>query len=372
MHVVRDALGDRAYLRTFFGLTSHGSLTGVVALNTPIANSGTAQDIPIIMGKLLGVYLVLLLASWAIGLVLIRMLFEPVLALADRLQDYELGSATEPLSYDGDDAIGRLTKAYNEMVVKVEQSTRSLVEKEREGAWQTMAQQIAHEINNTLTPLRLNTEYIIMTLDRMDHPDLRGAKRMSASLIERIDHLSTVASQFKSFAQLDTPHLSDTAIAPLLREYVQSRQGQLTTRLVFVDLPGVHALESAVDPHHLIQVVNNLVTNADRAMGEEKVGQVSLSLKRAGEKLLIEVKDNGPGIPEELQAKLFDPRFTTMSSQTGLGLAVSKRIVEFFSGTLSYETSHRTGTTFYIELPVVRPQAEPHTRVETGLACSEA
>ncbi len=362
VHLAPDVRGGRHYLRTLFGLTARGKLSGIVALNTPRANSGTAQDIPIIMGKLLSVYLVLLLVSWAIGLLLIRMLFEPILALANRLQDYDLGAASAPLSWEGDDAIGKLTQAYNEMVVKVEQSTRALVDKEREGAWQVMAQQIAHEINNALTPLRLNTEYIVLTLNRQPGPELDGARRMSSGLIERIDHLSKVATQFKSFASLDTPHLHDTAIAPLLRDFVQSRQGQVQSRLIFVDFPGTDGLQAAVDPVHLTQVLLNLVTNADRAMSEEKVGQVTLSLKQAEDRLLIEVKDNGPGIPTELQAKLFDPRFTITSSQTGLGLAVSKRIVEFFSGTLSYETSPFIGTTFRIELPIVTPAARQPRR----------
>ncbi len=364
VHLSPMALGDRGYLRTYFGLTSGGRLSGIVALNTPTAHSGTAQDIPIIMGKLLSVYLVLLLASWAAGLLLIRMLFEPVLALADRLQDYDVGSAGPPLAWEGDDAIGRLTQAYNEMVVKVGQSTRALVEKEREGAWQTMAQQIAHEINNTLTPLRLNTQYIVMALGRHPTPELDGARRMSAGLIERIDHLSKVAAQFKSFAQLDTPHLAETAIAPLLREYVQSKQGQITSRLVFVDFPGTDGLYANVDAHHLVRVIHNLVTNADHAIGEGRVGQVTLSLKQANAGLQIEVKDNGPGIPEELQAQLFDPRFTITSSQTGLGLAVSKRVVEYFGGTLSFETSPFVGTAFRIELPVLTGRKQPRVLLE--------
>ena len=344
--------GNRDFVRTYFGVTEGTRLVHVVGLNTPLKEAGTAQDIPVIMGKLLVVYVGLLLLAWVCGLVLIRMLMGPLLTLASRMQTFELGDAQEPLVWTGNDGVGKLISAYNDMLRKLEASTAALVERERDGAWQVMALQIAHEINNTLTPLRLNSEYINMVLTRSGNPDLDGARRMAHGMLERIDHLSQVASQFKILAQLDTPSLTETCIAPLLREYITTRQPQINSRISFVaGLEAGRAL-SLIDPHHLLQVINNLLVNADRAI-EGRLGQITVTLEAQDQRIWIKIRDNGSGIPAHVQATIFNPKFSTTSSQTGLGLPVSRRIVEYFGGTLSFETREGVGTTILIDLPAV-------------------
>ncbi len=350
--VRREQKGDAEYLRTYFGLPSGKTLNRVVALNTPVQEAGTAQDIPVIMGKLLVVYVGLLVLAWICGMVLIRMLVGPLLVLADRMQSFQLGEAQEPLAWKGDDGMGRLILAYNDMLGKLDSSTKALVQREREGAWQVMAQQIAHEINNTLTPLRLSAEYLSMSLGRIDSHEVEGPRRMAAGMIERIDHLSQVASQFQSFAQLDTPHAASVELAGIVREYVLHKQATLTVRLVFVDNPAVAKDCVLIDVSHFTQVLNNLVSNAVRAVEPQAGGQVALSLKRQDGSLLLEVRDNGPGIPEAMREHLFDPSFSTKTSQTGLGLPISKRILEYYGAQLDYTSRAGLGTSFFITMPL--------------------
>ena len=354
--VVREVrAGRRTFVRTYFGLSDGGALQRVVALNTPRLEAGTAQDIPVIMGKLLVVYVGVLLVAWLGGLVLIEMLAGPLLALADRMQAFQLGDSPEPIAWAGDDGFGRLVAAYNAMVAKLDASTRALVEREREGAWQVMAQQIAHEINNTLTPLRLNAQYLTMTLARVGGPEVDGPRRMASGMIDRIDHLSQVAAQFQAFAQLDTPHPTPTRMRELLGAFVAERREHAETQVRYVDSPGADQLVCLIDPHHFLRVLSNLVDNAERAIPAGRLGQVAIRLQSAGDRVVVEVRDNGTGIPAELHPTIFDPKFSTTSSQTGLGLPVSKRIVEYFGGEMSFETTVGAGTTFRILLPVPSP-----------------
>lgn len=279
--------------------------------------------------------------------------FAEIARLFEEHRDFDLDSAS----------LAQLSPATKEILQLVarrqkmhEKRTLQLADSKREEGWRVMAQQIAHEINNCLTPLRLNTQYLTLVLQRSDDESLSGAERMAGHMLERIDHLSAVANEFKVFANLDSPVLEQIALSGFVRDYVQnydaSKHSEAGVRLIYVDNPQLRSAMVEVDVRHLLRVLNHLVRNAMQAIPEDRLGQVTLSLKPAPGGLAVVVRDNGRGIAQELQSTLFEPRFCTSSSQTGLGLSVSKRIVACFGGSLKYSTIQGIGTTFALELPV--------------------
>lgn len=323
-----------------------------LAINTSSLVTGTSQDIPVIMSKMLNVYVVLLLFSWLSSVILIKMLTRPLQQVSDKLKNFRLGEKPERIDWPSEDAIGQLSEAYNLMAQQVEARSQEIVKQEREGAWQVMAQQIAHEINNSLTPLRLNTQYIAMAMNRVDDSGLDGAKKMTGIMVEKIDHLSSVASQFGLFAQLDKPSISNVSILPLIENFKATIEPRITTKVDLLVNQIPESLEVSVDPAHLLTVLNKLVKNADSALMNQVDSKIELVISSAYDQVEICVRDNGPGIPREIQQKIFDPTFETNTSTTGLGLPIAWRIIQFFGGKLSFTTSEK-GTCFKISLPLV-------------------
>ncbi|MFK7774297.1 MAG: PAS domain-containing sensor histidine kinase [Saprospiraceae bacterium] len=340
------------YLRTYFGIFQNDVLEGIISVNSFESEIGTSQYIPIVMDKLLNVYVFLLLISWGGGLLLIGLLTRPLELLAKRLGEFKLGRQNEKLIWKGDDAIGQLITEYNTMVDTVEVTTQELIKSEREGAWQIMAQQIAHEINNKLTPLRLNIQFLSRIIDELNQKESDSIQRITNGLIEKIDGLSKIATQFKLFAKLESPEIKPIEINFFIKQFLNSHVKNENIDYVFET-----ALESydnsiiKIDTNHLNEVMNNLVQNAENAISQDQNGIISFRCKIEGDLMLIEIEDNGSGIDSEIVNNIFDPKFSVTSSQTGLGLAICKRIIEFYKGELSFQTIEGKGTTFIVTLP---------------------
>ncbi len=338
-------------LRSTFSIIQNKELKGFVAINTFESEIGTAQDIPVIMSRILSVYVFLLLVTWAVGLFLINLLTKPLKLLANRLRQFKPGKSNEKLNWEGDDAIGKLIGEYNEMVDVVEETTKELMRAERKGAWQTMAQQIAHEINNPLTPLRLNVQYFTHMLKRQQTPDSDTVKRITDSLIEQVDHLTKVAAQFRLFANMEAPKTEPLLLKTFLPTFMEKYPDREGCQFQFLDTLAENANPTVnMDAEHLEHVLQNLISNAENAIPADRVGKIILRLRQQANQLLLEVEDNGTGIAPELKEKLFDPIFSTQSDRKGLGLPICQRIVEFYGGELSYETKDEVGSCFCVTL----------------------
>ncbi|MFK7809116.1 MAG: PAS domain-containing sensor histidine kinase [Saprospiraceae bacterium] len=343
---------EETYLRTYFGLFKKGELQGIASISSFTSNVGTAPYIPIVMVKLLNVYVFLLLVSWAGGLFFISLITNPLQLLATRIKNFQLGEKNDKLAWKGEDAIGQLITEYNKMVDKVEVTTKELIKKEREGAWQVMAQQIAHEINNKLTPLRLNIQFLTRVIDRLNAEESETIQRITSGLIEKLDGLSKVAKQFNMFANLDNPSTTPIAIDRFLKDFLATYEKQddfqyLIKQELTKDIKPI----VNVDAQHLTEVLKNIISNSENAIPENRQGVITLSVKTEKERVIIEAEDNGKGIEEETAAQLFDPTFSVNNSQTGLGLPICKRIVEFYNGDLEFESETGSGTCFFISFP---------------------
>jgi signal transduction histidine kinase len=257
----------------------------------------------------------------------------------------------ELLVWPYNDEIGVLVGEYNKMVRKVEESAAMLARNERESAWREMAKQVAHEIKNPLTPMKLNIQYLQQAL-QSKRPDIeRLAAKVSASIIEQIDNLAYIASEFSNFATMPEAKATLFSMNDLLQRAIplyQSKQGITVT----LTLPEEELIILA-DHSQLLRVFTNLMQNAIQAVPEDTEGRIDVVLLHDGGDALVQVSDNGTGISAEAAAKIFKPYFTTKSSGTGLGLAMSRKILELWKGKIWYESQEGVGTTFFIRLPVV-------------------
>jgi len=304
------------------------------------------------IGMLASLYVFLLLIAYAVTFLLARSITRPVSMLSEKVQELRLEDKNEPLAYEGDkeDEISQLISQYNNMVQKLEASKTQLVKLEREGAWREMARQVAHDIKNPLTTMKLSMQQ----LERLSgSPEQAAAylRKAITRLIEQIDSLAQIASEFSMFANLDIKSKNDVVINEVVESVhdLFSEQRQVNLSLSLPD-ERFHILG---DKNHLIRVFNNLVINAIQAIPSDRQGEIKVSLSRKEGLAVIQISDNGGGIPPEIRERVFEPNFTTKTSGSGLGLAICKKIIEAHDGDIRFETRDDEGTDFFVEIPVV-------------------
>ncbi len=234
------------------------------------------------------------------------------------------------------------------MINELEQSARKLAKGERESAWREMAKQIAHEIKNPLTPMKLSIQYLQRAIDNGDPNIEELTKKVAKVLDEQIENLSSIATSFASFAKMPKAQNEILLINDLLKS-VTDLFGKEEDVTVLFSTEAPNAMVYA-DKNQLVSVFNNLVKNALQSVPEGRKAYIEVEVLSDDGWLNIAVKDNGSGIPDELQDKVFVPNFTTKSSGTGLGLAITKQIIDGAGGSIWFEANEHEGTTFYVRL----------------------
>lgn len=275
----------------------------------------------------------------------------PLDLLKTALGRVALQGANEPIRYRGDDEVGQLVEVYNRKVEELRESAERLARSERESAWREMARQVAHEIKNPLTPMKLSIQHFQRTW-APDAPDaVEKLERFSRGMVEQIDTLSGIASAFSNFAQMPRAQAEDLDLAEVAEAAMsvfRATPGMLCA--LRREQPGplpVHA-----DREQLLRVFNNLIKNAVQAIPDGQEGQISVVLRQADDEVIAEVHDNGTGIAEEDRERIFRPNFTTKGSGMGLGLAMVQRMVEGAGGRVWFESRLGEGSTFFVALPL--------------------
>ena len=299
--------------------------------------------------QLLSLYVFLLLIAGALGILIANSISEPIVRIGQKLGSTQLQD-NEPLSWPRNDEIGRLVQSYNQMIIALDESAERLAASERESAWREMAKQVAHEIKNPLTPMKLQLQQLL----RLEKDDPERARewsgRIANGIIEQIDGLARIATAFSHFARLPEAQLSQFDLREVLRSVAELHQHNgIHTSLA---LPEAPCLVEA-DRDQIIRVLNNLIRNAQQAMEQTEQPSLELALKTCDNLYCVTISDNGSGIPPEVQARIFQPNFTTKSSGMGLGLAMCKNIVEQAGGTIKFDTVPHQGTTFTVSLPQI-------------------
>ncbi len=327
----------------------------VAYLNVPSysAEVELTQEISYFLVTIINLNAFIFLVAGALALFITNRITSSFTLITQKLRDINLGKLNQEINWARKDEIGVLVAEYNKMVRKLDESAETLAKSEREGAWRQMARQVAHEIKNPLTPMKLSIQYLQKAID----DNSPNVKEMTASvartLIEQIDHLSKIASDFSQFANIGNPRNEVFDLHEML--YSLTSLYEATENLDFTWEPVPHKVLLFADKTQLNRLFTNLMQNAIEASeGRERhVIRMDEALN-GGEYITVSITDNGMGIPEVTQSKIFTPNFTTKSSGTGLGLAMSKSIVEQAKGDIWFVTKEGEGTTFYVKIPLLR------------------
>ncbi len=344
--VCYEHIGEVQYLAAFTefynGTNTH---IGYIVMPSFLSEEDMAREVDGFLARLLPPYIIVLIMALILSYWAARATSQPIQRLIDKMQHFALGKDNH-ITYPYKDELGELVQRYNLMVDELEQTTRRLIRSEREGAWRTMARQIAHEINNPLTPMKLTVQQLqrLRGTDRFDEQ----FQKASVMLVEQIDNLSRIATSFSTFAKLPKVVTSEVDIAEKLAQAVALHQNNpmnIPVRYVGPD-SGIYCY---ADREQIGQVFTNILRNALQALEGQEDGDIIVILKEEDNQVEISISDNGPGIPVDIQPKIFLPNFTTKSTGTGLGLAISKTIVEGSDGKIMFQTSEK-GTIFLVYL----------------------
>ncbi len=299
------------------------------------------------LAYLINLYIVLILTTILFGLFTSSTITFPLKILSEKLQKLELGASNEPIEWSSSDEIGELILTYNQMVKQLSESEQLLAKSEREGAWRTMARQVAHEIKNPLTPMKLSMQMLMKKVDEQN-PAHDLVQKMGKTILSQIDALTHIANSFSNFAKMPEGKKETIELNLLLQELKQLYQFADEAEVIF------HIPEDPIyiyaDKEQILRVFINIIKNALQAMKE--YGKIVIKSHLENEMVNIFIEDNGTGIPASYHSKIFEPNFSTKTSGMGLGLAMCKNIIDAHNGNIKFTSKENQGTTFIISLPI--------------------
>ncbi len=332
----------------------------IAYLNLPYfrMQSILAREISNLIVAIVNFTLLLIVITMSLAVFISGRLTSPLTMLGEGLASVGVGRKSEHLVYRGSDEIGELVRQYNRMVDEIEESSYKLANSEREYAWREMAKQIAHEIKNPLTPMKLNVQQLFKAWrDKAQEFD-KLIERFTENQIEYIDNLSSIATAFSSFAKMPGNHPEEINLLDHIRSTLELFRN--TGNVTFgVEWPHETRVMIYADKEHLNSVFANLLKNAIQSIPAGREGQIDIKLEVQQDKIVISVQDNGSGVPEDLRKKLFTPNFTTKSSGMGLGLSIAKKYVENANGRIWFESEYGKGSVFFVELPLIYTIGRP-------------
>jgi len=300
--------------------------------------------------SLLQVYAIMIALAFGLAYILSSFITNPIYDFAEKLRETSLNQKTEKIPFSAKiKEINMLLLAYNRMIEELEKNAIVLAQNERDLAWREMAKQVAHEIKNPLTPMRLS----IQSFERKFQPEDPNIKQklndFSESLIQQIDTMSAVASAFSDFASMPAQQNELLNVVEVI---------ELTLDIFHEDFIVFECSEkeiiSKIDRTQLIRIITNLIKNAIQAIPEnQETKMVLVTVEKIDKEVIITVKDNGSGINPEHVNNVFEPKFTTKNSGMGLGLGIIKNIIENYNGTITFETKFGRGTIFIVTLPII-------------------
>lgn len=326
-------------------------LIGFVNLPYFAKRSDLVNELSGIISALINVYVILFVISILAGLILSGYITKPLRLIKQQISNISLGKQNEKIEWSSNDEIGKLVSEYNQMLVKLENSANLLAQSERESAWREMAKQVAHEIKNPLTPMKLNLQYLQHLIKNNPEDFKEKFSKTSAGIIEQIDSLASIANEFSNFAKLPGTSLEKVNLVEIINSSVlvfDDQKNNLVRNLIVEKEILVNG-----DKDQCLRVFNNILKNAAQALEEVGDPLIEISANIEVSKVIIVVRDNGCGIADELKPKIFSPNFTTKTTGSGLGLAMVKNIMQGFGGRILFESETGKGTVFYLEFVLV-------------------
>jgi len=349
--VITKSQENETYLKSSYSYIKDNKFKNLAILNIPYEENSDFynEEAKKFLTRYAQVYALMFIISILLSFLLSRNITKSISQISEKLEITQLNERNQKLTLQpGNQEINGLILSYNNMVDTLEESAQKLAQSEREHAWREMAKQVAHEIKNPLTPMRLTIQSFQRKFDINDPNINQKLSDYSETLIQQIDTMTTVASAFSNFANmpgqqnemLNIVQISKKALEIFDEDYVQF----LTTE---------KEINALFDRAQLTRIVTNLVKNAIQAIPEnQETKSVIVNLSRTEKHFELKISDNGIGISAENAAFIFEPKFTTKNSGMGLGLAIIKNIIENYNGTITFDTKEGIGTTFIVTLPI--------------------
>jgi nitrogen fixation/metabolism regulation signal transduction histidine kinase len=324
----------------------------VAYLNLPYfaKTSELRTEISSFLTTFLNIYIFFIALSIFLTLLISRYTTRPLQLIKDNMRSISLGRSNQKINWESNDEIGKLISEYNRMIDELARSAELLAKSERESAWREMAKQVAHEIKNPLTPMKLSVQYLQKAWDEGSDDFDKRLNRFTRTIIEQIDTLSMIASEFSDFAKMPQARSRRNNLIDIIKNAMDlfKDTGHIQFNIHYdPDLDHV----VIVDQKQLLRVFNNLIQNSIEAIGDEQEGKIDIRVKAEDDEFLVYVIDNGPGIATEQADKIFSPSFTTKTSGMGLGLAMARSIIINSGGEITFESEKGNGAVFLIRLP---------------------
>jgi two-component system nitrogen regulation sensor histidine kinase NtrY len=352
-YIQSEKIGNLEYISAYVPFyNSENQLLAYLNLPYFRMQSVLAREISNLIVAIINFTLLLIVITMSLAVIISGRLTSPLRMLSSGLASVEFGKKSEHLSYDGHDEIGDMVKQYNRMVDEIEESANKLANSEREYAWREMAKQVAHEIKNPLTPMKLNIQQLYKSWKDGAPGFEKKIERFTKNQIEYIENLSSIASAFSSFAKMPGARPVEVDLLEQIKTTLElfKNSGNIGFR---INWPHESRIIVFADKEHLNGIFSNLIKNGIQSVPAGREGIIRIGMEVKANNVIISISDNGIGIPDKLKKNLFTPNFTTKSSGMGLGLSIVKRYVENANGRIWFESEPDKGSVFHIELPLV-------------------
>lgn len=350
IEIIDEKIGEYTFQSAYVPLRDANNRTiGFINLPYFARESEFRADLSTFLVAFINIYVILTVLAILIALIVSNYITLPLQIIKDKISQINYFKKPEKIKWKGMDELADLIAHYNQMVDDLAHSAEMLVSSERESAWRIMAQQVAHEIKNPLTPMKLSVQYLQKAwLDKS--PDFENRlQRFTQTMITQIEALSNIAGEFSDFAKMPASVLEQIDLNESINEAVSlfSDSTDLTIRLKLSD----SKQQIKADKQQIARILNNLFRNSIQSIPTSKQGKITISTYEDNKFTFLEFSDNGTGIKPDLQPKIFTPFFTTKATGTGLGLAMVKNITESFGGTIRFKSQEGFGTTFILSFP---------------------
>lgn len=341
------AVGDR-YQDSYSYITDN-RFKPIGILNVPYFEDNTFNEMELreFMMRLGAVYLVML--GFAIGLAyfISKYITRSLQTVSEKLNQTRFTQQNEKIFLEKPSTeIRNLIESYNSMIDQLEASAAKLARSEREQAWREMAKQVAHEIKNPLTPMRLSIQSFERKFDPQDPEVNKKVAEFSKTIIQQIDTLSSIASAFSSFAEMPVQQNETLNVVQTVKLALD-----IFNEKYIHFIADEERIIAKLDRTQLVRVITNLVKNAIQAVPDVKSPRILVTVASEGDEVKISVADNGVGISDDFKEKVFEPKFTTKTSGMGLGLGMVRNIVETYEGTIDFTSQKGKGTVFTVKFP---------------------
>ena len=349
--MIPEKIGTLKYNSVYVPIRSLENGELIAILSMPFFESKNELDKQIIevLTTIINIFVTIFILFLALSYFASNALTIPLRIITQKLKKTSF-EKNEPIEWKTADEIGMLVGEYNSMLVKLEESRDALSKSEKESAWREMAKQVAHEIKNPLTPMKLTIQHLQRSMGIEGKEEAKTNKTLNV-LLEQINNLNEIATSFSLFAKMPIPKNQRLDIGSVLARTTALHNNSQEADVEIQIEQGEFFVMG--DEQLMGAIFTNLILNGIQSVPNDRKAKIIIQLRSENNRILIEIKDNGGGIPEAIKDKVFLPNFSTKFSGSGIGLAVAKRGVEHAGGKIWFETTEEKGTTFFIEIPLL-------------------